>query len=279
MNKLSLNVFTDPTCPYAYSAEPSRWRLRWLYSDQLAWSNTMIVLSGYQDETTSFPLELIAKNFTKLREQYGMPIDDTIRPRLAKSIEACRSYVAANRHDAAKADVLLRNLRIVSMGGDLVDEQAVIDKAAADAGITADELAKWVAEPDTDKELTSDAEATRQPTAVGRGFRRKLSETSTGRLRYSAPSYQFMLDDKVLFELPGYWPQEAYEAAIGNLAPDFTRADDPKSVTDVLAWAGTPLATQEVAAICNRDVDEVRTDLKEVAQFTPLGQDGFWSQN
>jgi predicted DsbA family dithiol-disulfide isomerase len=276
MNKLSINVFTDPACPYAYSSEPSRWRLNWLYGDQLTWRNTMIVLSGYQDETTSYTPEQIAGNFTKLREQHGMPIDDTPRPRLAPSIAACRAYVAVRRHDSAKADALLRNLRVAGMGGALIDEPAVIDKAAADAGISATELADWKAEPATDEELNGDAEAARQPTAVARGFRRKISETSTGRLRYSAPSYQFMDGEKVLFELPGFWPLEAYEAAIGNLVPKLARRDDPASVSEALQWAGTPLATVEVAALCGRNIDKVRTELEEVADFRPLGQDGFW---
>ena len=37
--------FTDPACPFAWSAEPSRWWLRWRYGDQIGWNVRMIVLS------------------------------------------------------------------------------------------------------------------------------------------------------------------------------------------------------------------------------------------
>ena len=42
---IDITVFTDPACPFAFSAEPARWRLRWHYGDQLSWSTRMIVLT------------------------------------------------------------------------------------------------------------------------------------------------------------------------------------------------------------------------------------------
>jgi hypothetical protein len=257
--KLRVRVFTDPTC-----------------GEQLEWHNTMIVLSGYQDETSSMTPDKLADGLVTLSHKYSMPMDTTVRPRLPQSIKACRGYVAARGHDAAAADVLLRNLRVAGMSGGFVDEQPVIDKAADEAGIDPADLAAWTAEPATEEVLAADAEATRQPTRTALGFRRKLSETSTGRVRYSAPSYQFSQSDKILFELPGYWPLEAYEAAICNIAPGFERADDPESVRQVLEWARTPLATIEVATIHGSDTDTVRPELEKIAAFEPVGEDGFW---
>ena len=34
---LDIELFTDPACPFAFSAEPVRRRLRWHYGDQLRW--------------------------------------------------------------------------------------------------------------------------------------------------------------------------------------------------------------------------------------------------
>ena len=34
---LDVELFTDPACPFAFSAEPARRRLRWHYGDQLRW--------------------------------------------------------------------------------------------------------------------------------------------------------------------------------------------------------------------------------------------------
>jgi hypothetical protein len=57
---------------------------------------------------------------------------------------------------------------------------------------------------------------------------------------------------------PGFNPVEAYEVAIANLAPELERRQKPKHVEDVLAWAGEPLATAEVALIMQLDPRNAR---------------------
>jgi predicted DsbA family dithiol-disulfide isomerase len=42
---VSIELFTDPACPFAFSAEPARQRLRWHYGDALKWTVRMIVLT------------------------------------------------------------------------------------------------------------------------------------------------------------------------------------------------------------------------------------------
>jgi predicted DsbA family dithiol-disulfide isomerase len=42
---IDVELFTDPACPFAFSAEPARLRLRWHYGDGLRWRTTMIVLT------------------------------------------------------------------------------------------------------------------------------------------------------------------------------------------------------------------------------------------
>jgi len=42
---LEISLFTDPACPFAFSAEPVRRRLRWHYGDGLVWTVRMIVLT------------------------------------------------------------------------------------------------------------------------------------------------------------------------------------------------------------------------------------------
>jgi hypothetical protein len=37
MAELQITEFTDPACPFAWSAEPQRRRLEWLYGNQLGW--------------------------------------------------------------------------------------------------------------------------------------------------------------------------------------------------------------------------------------------------
>ena len=38
MSQVSIELFTDPACPFAFSAEPVRQRLRWHYGDGLRWT-------------------------------------------------------------------------------------------------------------------------------------------------------------------------------------------------------------------------------------------------
>lgn len=279
MDQLQIIHFTDPTCPFAYSTEPVRWRLRWLYGNQLAWNTKMIVLSGYDGEVPSITPKGISASRLNLRDKHGMPIDATELSRVSQSILACKAYTAVAVHDADNADGLLRQLRVASMASEYIDEQPVIEMVVQKVGIDTQKFTQWLQDPKTEERLTQDAEAARSPGSHAFNMEHKLSKTSTGRVRYSAPSYQFLTSeaDEPVFELPGFWPLEAYEAAIGNLLPRATRAKNPTSVTQVLEWAETPLATKEVAVICAKDIDTARKELETVATFKPVGQDGFWA--
>jgi len=45
MNAITITEYTDPGCPFAWSAEPARRRVDWLYGDQLRWELRMVGLS------------------------------------------------------------------------------------------------------------------------------------------------------------------------------------------------------------------------------------------
>ena len=45
----------------------------------------------------------------------------------------------------------------------------------------------------------------------------------------------------------------------------------------MLTWAGMPIATAEVAAVCDREIADVRAELARVATFLPVGGDGYWT--
>lgn len=274
---LTIVHFTDPQCPFAYSAEPTSWRLQWLYGDQLQWQIKLIVLSGYQDEVPAITAQQAAQYQAGIRDRWGMPMNVEERPRQAHTIMAARAIIAAQIYAADKADALLRQLRIVSMSGSLLDEQSTIDGAAEYVGIPAARLQEWIVDAAVEERLVADAEAARNPGPLTAGLAHKLSQTTTGRTRYSAPSSQFTVEGAVVYELPGMWPLEAYEAAIANIAPNLTRRADPTTAQEVLEWANTPLAMQEVAVILGKEKAVVRDELQRCAQFVPIGQDGFWS--
>jgi hypothetical protein len=126
--------------------------------------------------------------------------------------------------------------------------------------------------------------AARSPSPASRAQDYKLGGPEEER-RYTCPSYELLRDADPpadwptarRVDLPGFRPVEAYEAAIANLAPELTRRPDPETAAEVLAWAGVPLATVEVAAVMDREPADVRGELARGARFEPVGVDGYWS--
>jgi 2-hydroxychromene-2-carboxylate isomerase len=275
MAVISIMRFGDPACPWDFSAEPSRYRLRWHYGDQIEWRPTMIVLSEVADPTRFTP-ERLGEVLGWFQERFGMPIDSTPKSASA-SIHACRAVVATRLHAPEQTEAILRRLRVRAMAGGLLDDPELIAAAAADAGLDPDELNRWTQEDEVERALREDMRLTRTPSAVALALNHKLADADGGR-RYTAPSYVISrLDDGRSLDVPGFNAVEGYEAAIANLAPELERRPKPESVADVLAWAGEALATVEVATICQIDVEEAHRQLEEVAERLPVGPDAYWT--
>jgi hypothetical protein len=138
--------------------------------------------------------------------------------------------------------------------------------------------------PEVEEALRADMRSARSPSPASRAQDYKLGGPSEER-RYTCPSYELVRatpppadwPTAQRVDLPGFRPVEAYEAAIANLAPELARRPDPGSVQEVLAWAGVPLATAEVAAVCDLEPADVRGELARAARFEPVGVDGYWS--
>jgi 2-hydroxychromene-2-carboxylate isomerase len=268
---LEVTLFTDPACPFAFSAEPSRWSLRWHYGDQLRWHVRMIVLTLEPGEA-----ERLAEGAPTLQRLYGMPIHPGPYARTASSEPACRAVVAVRVHAPGREQTLLRRLRMRVMAGGLLDDPDLLEAAALDAGIDPAALALWSASDEVERELRADIAAARQPSEQARARGHKLSGPSSER-RYSAPSYEIVRPDgHGSASVPGFNPIEAYEAAIANLAPELTRRARPESVEELLAWAGEPLATAEIAAVTGLDPQAARGELSRVARAIPVGADAYW---
>jgi predicted DsbA family dithiol-disulfide isomerase len=269
---LEVTLFTDPACPFAFSAEPVRLRLAWHYGDQLRWRTRMIVLTLEPGEA-----EKLAEGAPTLQRLHGMPIDPAPYSRPASSEPACRAVVAA-RLNAPEAEAgLLRRLQVRTMLGGLLDDPALLAAAANDVGLDSSALGAWCASDEVERALQADIEAARSPSPAARALDHKLGGPPERR-RYTAPSYEITRDeDGVAATIAGFHPVEAYEAAIANLAPELVRRPKPESVADVLAWAGQPLATAEVAAIAQLDAAQARAKLSRVARPLAAGADFYWT--
>lgn len=110
--------YTDAGCPWAWSAEPMKWRLRWLYGEGLEWRLRVIGLADdpAQYASRGFTTEMFAAGFARFSRDYGMPLETTPRPRLAATVPACRAVVATRLHASqAVAESFMRRLRVHAM--------------------------------------------------------------------------------------------------------------------------------------------------------------------
>jgi predicted DsbA family dithiol-disulfide isomerase len=274
-----ITEFTDPGCPWAYSAEPFRRRLSWLYGDRIEWRARMVGLAESPDEYVDrgFTPDAQAKAFASIAREHGMPIDTSERARMAATIPACRAIVAARLHAPDRMRRLLRRLRVRTFAGELLDEPGTIANAARDAGIDPTDLQRWMAGADVEAALREDMAAAREPQPAAHVLDHKLANWSGGR-RYTCPSYEIVrVSDGVRIAVPGFQPWAVYDVITANLVPTVDRRDPPQNVEDVLRWTGTPLATKEVAVVCDIDVDEARERLGRVADEQHVGFDGFWT--
>lgn len=279
MAEVRINEFTDPGCPWAYSAEPFRRRLDWLYGARVEWHVVMVVLaeSPRDYERRGISTEALAREYAHIAHEQGMPIDTRPRPRLHATLPACRAVVASRLYAPDRMRVLLRRLRVRMFSGELLDDPGTIARAAADAGLDAAELERWASDPTVEGALREDVRRAREPLPAARILDHKLANWSGGR-RYTCPSYEIVrLEDDVRIAVPGFQPFAVYDTIMANLVPDLERRPPPAAVEEVLRWTGTPLATKEVAVVCDIPVEQAREELGRVAVEQHVGADGFWT--
>src|SRR3954454_23913405 len=275
-----INEFTDPGCPWAYSAEPFRRRLNWLYEGAIEWVPRMVVLADSPQEYADrgYTPEFLADSGRKISREHGMPIDTRVKPYVAGTRDACLAVVAARRRAREfQARRLLRCLRVRHFSGEMLDAPETIDGAAADAGLEPAELRGWMQTAEVQADLEEDMHLAREPLPAARALDHKLANWSGGR-RYTCPSYEITrLSDGTTVSVPGFQPFAAYDVILANLVPGLERREPPEAVEEVLGWAGTPLASREVAVVCDIELADARERLGDVAVEQHVGADGLWS--
>lgn len=222
--------------------------------------------------------ERLAEGAPGLQRRYGMPIDPAPYPRPASSEPACRAVVATRLHVPKAEEPLLRRLRVRVMLGGLLDDPELIAAAARDVGLDPARLDEWCTREDVEAALQADIDAARDPSPAARALDHMLGGPKEQR-RYTAPSYELSHPGRSTapVTVPGFNPVEAYETAIANLAPGLTRRPKPRQVEELLAWAGEPLATAEVALVAQLDPKEARAALSRIARPIAAGADFYWT--
>jgi predicted DsbA family dithiol-disulfide isomerase len=279
MADVSVTEFTDPGCPWAFSAEPFRRRLMWLYGEQMDWTSRMVVLSESPEDylARGFTAEKMAAGAAQIQRDHGMPIDTRVKSRPAATLAACLAVVASRVHAPDRYLQLLRCLRVMNFEGGLLDDPQLVRDAAATAELDPDELESWMLEPRVVGALAEDMRLAREPIPAARVLDEKLANWSGGR-RYTCPSYEIVRNrDDVRIAIPGFQPFAAYDVVLANLVPDTDRREPPETVEEVLRWAGTPLATKEVAVVRDIPLSQAREELGRVAVERHVGADGYWT--
>ncbi|MDP4673648.1 MAG: hypothetical protein NWQ82_04200 [Solirubrobacteraceae bacterium] len=278
MTMIEISLFTDPGCPWAFSAEPFRRKMEWLYGDHAAWELVMVGLAEdpAEFEAKGITTAMMAAGGEMIAKAHGMPIDTTERERLTATLPACRAVVAARLNSPGHQQTLMRAIQVRGFAGELIDEPATIAAAAADAEIDAHDLEQWAAQAETLVALASDMHRARHPLPAALALDERLADWEHGR-RYTCPSYEISVDGGEPVAIPGFQPWAAYDVALANLAPDAPRREAPENVSEVLEWAAEPLATREVAVVMGIEHDEAATALAEVATRREVGGDAYWT--
>ncbi len=272
--RIAVTHFTDPGCPFAYSASPALAVLRWRYGDQLDWR---LVTIGLAED----PQRYIDAGYTPTRStigqqsyfrRFGMPLLMEPRARVTATSRACRAIVATRLLHPGREDEVLRALQLgwftttllLDQDEDIAQALARVDGLDVDSVVAAIDDEATVAAYEDDKQQTRSAEG--GPT----DFQGKARQTD-GPVRYSAPSLVFHSEAGLRMEAGGFQTIEAYDVLIANLDPTLERQAPPEQAIDALRRFPDGLVTAEVAAILAQNNQLPDRDSAERALIELLG--------
>jgi len=252
MSKITVTHFTDPGCPFAYSASPALAVLRWRYGNQLDWH---LVTIGLAED----PQRYLDAGYTPTRstigqqsyfKRFGMPLLMQPRARVSATSRACRAIVATRTLYPGRADEVLRALQLAWFTTTLLlDQDADIALALARVdGLDVERVVAAIDEEATVAAYEDDKEQTRSAEGGPTDFQGKARQTD-GPVRYSAPSLVFHSEAGLRLEAGGFQSIEAYDVLIANLDPTLERQEPPAEAIDALRRFPDGLVTAEVAAI------------------------------
>src|SRR3954447_22224025 len=151
--------FTDPGCPWAYSATPAHTRLRWRYGDGLRW--TLVTIGLAEDasryERSGYTPTRSALGYAGFR-RFGMPFQITPKPRLSGTAPGCRAIVATRLDAPACEDAALRALQFAQFTttGVLDDPETLRSALGGVRGLDADAIVARIDDPDVREAYESD---------------------------------------------------------------------------------------------------------------------------
>lgn len=285
---LSLTLYSDPGCPWAYSAIPAQTVLRWRYGSQLQWRLVTIGLAEdpqrYLDAGYTPTRSVIGQ--LHYRAAYGMPFALVPRERIVATARACRTIVAARMLAPGREFDVLRALQLAWFTTPLLLDQ---DDGIAQAlhnlkNLDVGAIVAAIDDPNVTAAYEADKDETRSAAGGPTDFQGKARQTD-GPVRYSAPSIVFEYEGRRL-EAGGFQTIEVYDVLVANLDPTLDRQAPPENPLAALECFPDGLSTQEVAAIMaqgNQAPDRRASEAALIellgsgkARRTALGDDALW---
>ncbi|MCW2997554.1 MAG: hypothetical protein JWN65_1103 [Solirubrobacterales bacterium] len=248
---ISVTHFSDPGCPWAYSASPSLAALQWRYGDQLSWE---LVTIGLAED----PEVYVARGYTPDRQakgylsfrRFGMPFATAPRTRVVATGRACRAIVATRLLAPELEFAVFRALQFTQFcTTELFDTDAGIAAALEQVeGLDGEVILAALDTPATEAAYQADRAAARQAAGGPTEFQGKAAQTD-GPVRYTAPTLIFRHADGRTLEAGGFQSLEAYDVCIANLDVSLKRQAPPVAAVDALRAFPLGLTTAEVAEI------------------------------
>jgi 2-hydroxychromene-2-carboxylate isomerase len=286
--RISATLFSDPGCPWAYSANPAIAVLQWRYGDQIDWRLVTIGLTetARQYVDRGYSPARSARGYLTFARRFGMPFASQPRQRVIATARGCRAIVATRLQQPDRELAAYRALQFAWFTTPLLlDEDADVQRALARVdGLDAAAVVAALDDPRVTAAYEADRAEARTAAGSPTEFQGKAARTD-GPVRYTAPSIVFAHGGRRL-EAGGFQPIEAYDVVIANLDPGLRRRAAPDDPLEVVEAFPDGLVTAEVAAVMARGNDAPDREAAESALIghvvegrivrTGLGNSALW---
>src|SRR3954451_20453529 len=187
---IDVTHFSDPGCPWAWSASPAIAALQWRYGDQLNWRNVMIGLTetGSVYESRGYTPAGQARGYRNFRWR-GMPFATEPRERVHGTWPMCRVVVDTRRLYPEREYAVFRALQLAQFTTTLFLEEDEGLRQAIEwvPGIDAEKVIQEAHSEATEAEFAKDKDEARTADGGPTEFQGKSANTD-GRVRFTAPS-------------------------------------------------------------------------------------------
>jgi len=285
---IAVTHFTDPGCPWAYSAGPALAVLRWRYGAQLEWR---LVTIGPTQRAEQY----LARGYTPLRQavgqqrfhRYGMPFAPEVKPRVAATARMCRAVHAVRLAAPEREWAVFRALQFAQFTSPLAldDDESLRAVLAQVDGVDAGAVVAALDSSPVTEAYEADRAQARTAAGSPTELQGKAAQTD-GPVRYTAPSLLFVRADGGRLEAGGFQPVEAYDVCLANLDPRLERRPAPESPLPALREEPDGLTSAEVALVLTEGNDAPDRRAAEAAlvglaaeglvRRTPVGDDALW---